>query len=305
MNDPIRRPLPEGVSYVVTEHNQSAPTLIVITIQRENYQRIGFCIAAVIDQLVMTTTRRVLDLIRSNPGIMREVAEFTRHAGDEVQIPLRLHRHVDRGNRVFAITVASQHIAFNDALDTSEPGGEPGNLPAQAMPELTEGDRGAAQMVQTMVTEGIFLIDPSGLLSAAVSAVQMCATILEFRDRHIPYAYRRGFWHVVFWEEPQDRDGNQASAFGSSSGAQRERVIQAYRNGYADGTNVRDSFHNGIWRRIYASRTQWDQATRTAVERMIGRRYRHARRLAITIALRRRYPWYSEELQRLIRYPWQ
>jgi hypothetical protein len=76
MNERIRRRMPEGVSFEVTERNQSAPTRIVITVSRENFGRIGFCVAAVIDNLVMTATRRVIDLIRRNPGIIRQVETY-------------------------------------------------------------------------------------------------------------------------------------------------------------------------------------------------------------------------------------
>ena len=53
MNDPIRRPMPRGVSFEVTDHNQAAPTRIVIAVRRENFGRIGFCVAAVIDKSVL------------------------------------------------------------------------------------------------------------------------------------------------------------------------------------------------------------------------------------------------------------
>lgn len=252
----------------------------------------------------MTVRPRTLELILGNRGIPRQVDRLLREtAGDEVVIPMRIHRHVSRGNRAFAVTVLSEHISFAQETVTPEAST---NLPGHAVPGLTEGDRGAMQMATTMGMEFIFLIDVSGILSAVVSAAQMCAAILNFRGRHVPYAYRRGFWYVVFWEPPQDRDRNVANALGSSSGANRQQAIEAYRNGYRDGTNVREDFLNDIWQRVYDSRNNYDSATRDAIVRLsrAGPGNLRARRVAVTSALRHRYPWYSADLQQLIRYPW-
>ena len=300
MTEPIRRPLPSGVSFTVTERHQGAPTRIVITVNRENFRRIGFCIAAVVDNLVMTAPRRVVDLISRNPGMIRQIQELVRTAGDEVQITLLLHRQVSRGNRVFAITVLSQHITFDDMPVSPEPSG---GLPSHALPELQEVDRGLTQLTTSLIQSALLDIGLGGILGAIVSSVQMAAALIEFRERHIPYAYRRGFWHVVFWEPPQRQNPEDGAFMDGAARAQRQRVVEAYDAGYQDGMRVRERFLTEIWQRIYLSRNRYDRGTVEAIERLNQETHRHARWVALTAALRHDYPWYSDSLVQLIVVP--
>ncbi len=299
MPDPIRRPLSPGVSFEITSHHRGLPNRVAIYVSRTNFTRIGACIAAVIDHLVMTgRRRRTVDLISSNPGIIRQVQQrINLTAGQEVMIPIELHR---RGNRVFAITIVDNHMTFEPMIVTPEP---PGGVSGNIIPNLIGDDHGRTQMITSLI-QGLLVDMPvGGILGAVISSIQMAATILEFRGNHIPNAYRLGFWHVIFFQPPQRQNPQTAVNSSTSARADRDNVIAAYNEGYTRGTLVREHFLHRIWQQIYQTRSQYDPTTAQLITELNQSHFLRARQTAVTTALRQQYPYNSDRLNRLIPTP--
>ena len=127
----------------------------MITIERRHFATIDNALAQILNELVVTSVRRSVGLISQNTPLSRKLRELIEASGDQVQIPMQLHRHLPRGNRVFAVTMLSESIEFDDHPVSPTP--PRGGLPAYTLPELHLPDHGMTQMITSLV-QG-FLLD--------------------------------------------------------------------------------------------------------------------------------------------------
>lgn len=110
--EPIRRRLPPGVSYSVIDRRDGAPYQISISMPIVTVDEAINNLIEVLHHLVMTTTPRAAQLVRSNIELRQQLRSLIQTSESQLTIPMRLHRQREQGNRVAGITILVTHIEF-------------------------------------------------------------------------------------------------------------------------------------------------------------------------------------------------